>query len=120
MLWRTNKNPAPFSDETRRKYAEILARHAHKFPNGFPHWYSALILACARKCTLYPFNSDDGARLRRQRAAKATHAAIRAKGIVLCSQATEARLRKAQERKAREAGLTQAELRGGSANTDGI
>ena len=87
-----------------------------------PAYFVNILLASAHRCTIYPefCTSEHGARLRRQRAAKAAHKAIRAKGQKPCQAAQEARKRKIAEKKAREAGQTQVELRCGSANTDGI
>lgn len=67
---------------------------------------------------LYPeySTSEHGAKLRRQRAAKAAHAAIRASGRRPAQEATEAVKRKRAAAKAKERG----DLPIGSANTDGI
>jgi len=56
----------------------------------------------------------------RQRMAKATHKAIRAKGMKPCQAANEANKRKNLERKALKAGQTQTELRTGLSNMEGI
>lgn len=122
MLWRSKSNRPAISDEARRLHAQLLAKHAHKYPQGIPHWYSSLLLASAQRLTLYPYyrTSEHGARMMRQRMAKAAHKAQRDKGIVPGQAGRDALKRKHAEKKALAAGQTRTELRTGSSNLDGI
>lgn len=119
MLWHSKKRPIPDS-----VLAEWKRRVKSRESSGeiLPNWRKALILAALIAAHENPIRrtSEHGAKLMRQRMAKATHNAQRAKGIKPGQAGRDAMKRNAAERKRKQAGETASELRTSSANMDGI
>jgi len=123
MLWRSAKKPLTLPQEVayRQHLSRLLRRWRQRGRVVSPDRYARLC-ANARCLALHPerLSSEHGWRMRRQRAAKACHEAQRAKGVTPGEAGREAIKRKRDDERKRAAGYTQAELRSGSANTEGV
>lgn len=124
MLWRSVKKPlTTLLQQT--AYHQHLSRLLERWrPQGITPRRYALLCANARCLALHPerCTSEHGARLMRQRMAKAAHRIIRAQGRVLGAEGRKvanenARARKAQRQRDDRLGRWG---RVGQANVDGI